>query len=110
MRFGEAAPDEEWFGRIVFGALVEKLDREVGDHVVARTLTVAVENEDLVRVRGAVVVSGKNRKDAIGPREAGVRDVPRFAGLRWVHGFDVAVEVGPGFVIVEAGVEELTAA
>ncbi len=30
--------------------------------------------------------------------------------LRRVHGLDVAVEVGPGFVVVEAGVEELAAA
>ena len=30
--------------------------------------------------------------------------------MRGVHGFDVAVEVGPGLVIVEAGVEELAAA
>ncbi len=39
-----------------------------------------------------------------------MRDVQGFAGLRGVHGFDVAVEVGPGFVIVEAGVEELATA
>ncbi len=110
VRFGEAAADEEGFGGIVFSALVEEFDGEVGDHVIACTFAVAVEDEDLVGVGGALVVGGKYGEDAVGHGDLGARDVHGLAGLRWVHGFDVAVEVGPGFVVVEAGVEELAAA
>ncbi len=110
VRFGEAAADEEGLVRIVFCALVEVGDGAVGHQVVACTFAVAFEDEDLIGVSGALIVGGEDGQDAVGHGDARVRDVHRLAGLRRVHGFDVAVEVGPGFVIVEAGVEEFAAA
>ena len=91
-------------------ALIEELNGAVGDHVIACTFAVAVEDEDLVGVGGAFIVGGENRQDAVGHGDAGVRDVHGLAGLRRVHGLDVAIEVGPCLVVVEAGVEELAAA
>ncbi len=106
--FGEAAADEEGLG--VFGAFLQVLDGEVGDHVVAGALAVAFEDEDLVGVGGALVIGGQDGQDAVGHGDLGVGDVELRAVLGGVEGFDVAVEVGPGFVVVEAGVEELAGA
>ena len=108
MGFGEAAADEEGLG--VLGAFLQVLDGEVGDHVVAGALAVAFEDEELVGVGGALVVGGQDGEDAVGHGDLGVGDFEFAALLRGVKGFYVAVEVGPGFVVVEAGVEELAGA
>jgi hypothetical protein len=61
-------------------------------------------------VSGALVVGGENGQNSVWHWDSRVWDVERLAALRWVHGFYVTVEVGPGLVIVEAGVEEFAAA
>ena len=89
---------------------MEVLDGEVGDHVIASAFAIAFEDEDLVGVGGALVIGREDRKYAVRHGNTCVWDVHRRAVLRGVHGLDVAVEVGPGLVVVEAGVEELAAA
>ena len=87
------------------------LDGAVGDEVIAGAFAVALEHEDLVGVRGALVCpAGSGGSVPSGHGNARGRNVHLRADGGGVHGFDVAVEVGPGGGVVEAGVEELAAA
>src|SRR5207253_1858232 len=74
VRLGEAATDEEGL-RWVGGGLVEELDGEVCDEIVAGAFAVAVEDEDLVGVRGLGVVLRERREDAVGLRDLRAGDV-----------------------------------
>ena len=92
------------------GDLVQELDGEVGDQVVAGALAVAVEDENFGRSgrRASSVGSGREQPSGMGIWTRGMSILaPRAVGCM---GLDVAVEVGPGVGVVEAGVEELAAA
>src|SRR6202042_3752677 len=85
-------------------------DGTVGDQVVASAFAVSVEHEDLIGVGGLRGVRGQRGQYAVRHGNCCTWNIHPGAEGGGVQGLRIAVEVRPGLVVVESGVEELARA
>ena len=89
----------------VLARLAQVGDGHIGNFEIACTLSVPFEHEQLVRVRGALVVLRQHGQHSVWHGHLHARNVETGCDRDGMERFGVAAEVSPGFWVVKAGVE-----